>query len=367
MDDTTSSLNESTRRHLGAYLRAATHAANMTAAQVARDLSWDNAKLSRLYTGALVKPDAYKSLCAHLGLDWEDAQTSSSELARSLQSVQRAPSGQSQQPASSAQAQVVAICAQKGGVGKTTLASSLSVVLADRGERVLLVDLDSQANATDMMLGVSGGQTGQELLEALADEDARALPLLETPYDLALVPSGRKMASAESKLNEQIGGGTGRVKRLLRPHLPAYDYIILDTPPSLGRVTISAMFAATHILIPVRADGHAIKAASKTVQTCVELREHFNAEFEVTGMVLFAHDSRTVLGREALKQLRAIGHTPLLEPYIPDSVVWKETTMALEPAIRYAPRHKAVRPLFRLVDTLEQRWREGATGEAVTS
>lgn len=366
MDDTTPGLSASARSRLGAYLRAATHAAQTTAAQVARDLSWDNSKLTRLYAGELVKPDAYQELCAHLGLDWDQAQTSSDELARSLEKIQRAPATSLTSTAQMG-ARVVAICAQKGGVGKTTLASALSVVLADRGARVLLVDLDSQANATDMMLGVTDSQTGQELLEALADEETQALPLLETPYDLALVPSGRKMASAESKLNEQIGGGTGRIKRLLRPHLSDYDFIILDTPPSLGRVTISAMFAATHVLIPVRADGHAIKAAQKTVQTCLEIRDHFNVEFELTGMVLFAHDSRTVLGREALKQLRALGHVPLLEPYIPDSVVWKETTMALEPAIRYAPDHKAVRPLLRLVDTLQQRWDEDTSQEVATS
>ncbi|MGI8926453.1 MAG: ParA family protein [Tepidiformaceae bacterium] len=201
-------------------------------------------------------------------------------------------------------ARIVTFANQKGGVGKTTTAVSLAVALGRRGQRVLLVDLDPQANATSAA-GVDPGDhlgTYECLLEEVSPRDC----VIEAPEErIWVMPASPALAGAEVELVPVLA----RERRLLSALSPlrdSYDWIFVDCPPSLGLLTINALTASDSVVIPVQCEYMALEGLSRLMETLELVRRNLNPGLSVLGVVLTMFDSRTRLAQQVVDEVR--GH-----------------------------------------------------------
>jgi chromosome partitioning protein len=229
---------------------------------------------------------------------------------------------------------IYAVANQKGGVGKTTTAVNLAACLAEAGQRVLLVDIDPQANATSG-LGLTTGGTGiaEVVLDGVAVEDA----ICESHVDnLDVVPGSPDLAGAAVELIERP-----QRDQLLRAALAGvvgnYQYVFLDCPPSLDLLTVNALVAANRLIVPVQCEYYALEGLSRLMETVAGIRDRLNPDLRVTGMLMTMHDSRTRVSSEVVAEVRR--HFPELafQTVIPRNVRLAEAPSFGEPAIRYDP------------------------------
>lgn len=251
----------------------------------------------------------------------------------------------------------IAIANQKGGVGKTSLAINLAAALAERGRRVLLVDLDHQCNAT-AGVGVDPAANGN----SLTVYDLFLGPKLETAEvirttsieNLDVIPSSEYLAAAEMQLPQMVGA-----EKLLQEALStviAYDYVLLDCPPSLGRLTLNALTAASHVVIPVAATGKWPLQGTRLLQDTIELiRKRLNPNLAVLGVVCTFYDARTVLSKDILTELEKQFGPLLFKTVIKRATAVGEASVADTPVILYA-RNSEVAAAYRdLSQEIERR------------
>ena len=229
---------------------------------------------------------------------------------------------------------VVAIANQKGGVGKTTTAVNLSSCLAVEGKRTLLVDMDPQANATSG-LGVEKEKLEKSIYEVLIDQVPAQGALLKTEIDqLDLLPSNIRLVGAEVELVNLLA----REKKLsfaLEPLKDRYDFILIDSPPSLGLLTINTLTAADSVLVPIQCEYYALEGLGQLLNTIELVQNNLNGKLEVEGVLLTMYDSRLNLAKQVADEARKFFGDKVYQTVIKRNVKLSEAPSFGKPIIIY--------------------------------
>ncbi|MGQ0838496.1 ParA family protein [Actinokineospora sp.] len=249
-------------------------------------------------------------------------------------------------------ARVLAICNQKGGVGKTTSTINLGAALTEFGRRVLLVDFDPQG-ALSVGLGIPAHQLDRTIYNVLIERSVSIGDVvIRTCVDnMDLLPSNIDLSAAEVQLVTEVGR-EHTLLRTLRPMLAEYDFILVDCQPSLGLLTVNALAAADGVLIPLECEFFSLRGVALLIDTIEKVRERLNPKLEITGILATMFDPRTLHSREVMARVvEAFGET-VFDAVINRTVRFPETTVAGEPITTWAPRStgaKAYRQLAREV------------------
>jgi chromosome partitioning protein len=230
----------------------------------------------------------------------------------------------------------LAIANQKGVVGKTTTAINLATSLAVAEQRVLLIDLDPQANLTSGV-GLKGqvaaaGTVYQALTGDIADPTAFVLPTKVN--GLWLVPADRNLTGAEIEL-VLLTKREHRLKQLVEALRPSYDYVFIDTPPSLGLLTLNALVAADAVLIPLNCEYFALEGLADLVATLRRVRTTFNPSLDIAGVLMTMYDERTNLGQQVARDIREFFQERVYQTVIPRNIRLGEAPSHGMPAILY--------------------------------
>jgi len=257
---------------------------------------------------------------------------------------------------------VIAVTNQKGGVGKTTTAINLAAALALDGRNVLLVDCDAQGNATSG-LGQKGRRApGGTIYEALTGNDVNVHDfILQTGIDrLSIIPATRDLSGAEIELIT-IDDRERRLKNLLAQLGDEYDFVIIDSPPSLGLLTLNALVAADKVLIPLHCEYFALEGLADLVGTMRRVRASLNPSLDIEGVLLTMNDERTNLGQQVSKDVREFFKDKVYRTVIPRNVRLAEAPSHGLPAVTYDARSRGAEAYFAFAKEVLERNTEVAS------
>lgn len=232
---------------------------------------------------------------------------------------------------------IYTIVNQKGGVGKTTTTINLGAYLAYYGQRVLLIDLDPQANATSC-LGIEKSSVRGGTYEVLIGKGNPAQFILHNPrLKMSLLPSSAALAGAEVELVSELARES-RLRQAILPLQERYDFILIDCPPSLGLLTLNGLVAAlSGLLIPVQCEYLALEGLGQLTQTIERVRGALFRELQIRGVVLTMFDSRTNLANDVVNEVRKYFPNKVFQSIIPRSVRLAEAPSYGQPISSYAP------------------------------
>ncbi|CAK8053453.1 ParA family protein [Eupransor demetentiae] len=237
-------------------------------------------------------------------------------------------------------AHVIALANQKGGVGKTTTSINLGAALAQAGKRVLLVDIDPQGNATSG-LGVDKSTLKSDVYDVLIQE-ATVRDVVVATDNMDLVPATIQLSDSEVQL-VNIPEREYRLKKALEAVQGEYDYILIDNPPSLGLLTINSFTAANSVLIPVQTEFYALEGLGQLINTVELVRQQFNPELEIGGILLTMYDGRTNLAKQVSQEVRSYFKDRVYQTVIPRTVRLSEAPSYGQAIIDFDPRSLGAR------------------------
>jgi chromosome partitioning protein len=249
---------------------------------------------------------------------------------------------------------IVAIANQKGGVGKTTTAINLAAGLALRGKPTLLIDLDPQANSTMSFLDMT--QVQRSVYDAISDP---AVPMADVIVRSAIehlwvAPSRIALAKLEAKLIGEIDAHF-RLKDKLEPVRRSYPNIVIDCPPTLGLLTVNALVAATHLLIPIQSSYFALEGTDDLLETIEKVRQRPNPSLQILGVVITMHDKRTSLAKDIRTQIKKVFGGKVFKTVITKSVRLEESPAYKESIFTFAPRSSGAFEYYKLSEEVLSR------------
>ena len=228
---------------------------------------------------------------------------------------------------------MIAIGNQKGGVGKTTTTVNLGAALAFQGKKVLIIDMDSQGNATSG-LGIERADVKQSVYEVLVDQIEAAGAILPTSRENLWILAGAEIELATADHRES------RLKQAIEPIKADYDYILVDCPPSLGQLSLNAFTASDTILIPVQCEYYALEGLSQLLNTIRLVQRTYNKNFRIEGVLLTMLDARTNLGYEVVEEVRKYFQEKVYRTIITRNVRLSEAPSYGQSVIDYDPKSR---------------------------
>jgi chromosome partitioning protein len=250
---------------------------------------------------------------------------------------------------------ILSFANQKGGVGKTTTTLAVASILADRGRKVLVIDLDPQSNLTSGV-GFERSADYRSTYDVLIHDTEVSEVFVQTNIEnLYLVPSKIDLAATEIELVSKMSR-----ERVLKNKLDKvkddYDYILIDCPPSLGLLTINSLVASDGVLIPVQCEYFALEGISQLTNTVNLVRKSLNSKLEVAGVVMTMFDARTKLSVEVVKEVQSYFKSKLFDTIIPRNVRISESPSFGQPIDKYDPSSVGAKAYSRLVDEFINRF-----------
>ena len=232
---------------------------------------------------------------------------------------------------------IIAIANQKGGVGKTTTAINLSAALAKADKRVLLVDIDPQANSS--LTFMEPRSIEYSIFELLTDTTLAAQDVVQQTKmpGLDVLPARISLAKFESKLIGEFDAPF-RLKDKLEPLCERYDFIVIDTPPTLGLITVNALVASDYLIIPIQSSYFALEGSDDLLETVEKIKARPNPKLKVLGVVITLHDKRTTLARDIFDQIKQVFGEKVFATVITRSVRLEESPAYKETIFTFAPQ-----------------------------
>jgi len=245
--------------------------------------------------------------------------------------------GEAVSPQPAAQAKVIAFANQKGGVAKTTTTLNLGVALVELGNRVLAVDLDPQGNLT-----MSQGLNPDTIERSMFDVLVRSLPIGEVvaSVELDIAVSSIDLAGAELALASMIGRERA-LQKAIQPIRAKYDYVMIDTPPSLGLLTVNALTASDHVVVPVQCEYLSMRGLVQLQNTLEMIRENLNPSVDILGILPTMFDSRTLHSREAVEMLKENFGDLVFDTRIRKTIRYAEAPVEGSSVLKYEPEGPA--------------------------
>ena len=239
---------------------------------------------------------------------------------------------------------IISVVNQKGGTGKTTTVLNLASCLVNLGQKVLLIDLDSQANATS---GLGVETEMKTIYDVLAGRSSFSESLIRVKENFYLIPASESLAGANVELVGEADREFKLAKALERP-IVDYDFVFIDTPPSLGILTINSLTASSLVLIPVQAEYYALEGLGQLLNTIELVKENLNSSLEILGAVITMYDERARLSRDVLEELYKNFPARIFRTVIPRSIKLAEAPSFGKTIFEYAPKSRGAVAYRRL-------------------